>query len=56
MTMQLSPDFNALIDVCSRRGVRFLIVSGDALAAHGHPRMAQDLAFSSRRRRRTPRR
>ena len=41
--MQLNPDFNAFIDICARRGVRFLIVGGYALAAHGHPRMTKDL-------------
>ncbi len=41
--MRLSPDFNAFIDVCSRHGVRFLIVGGYALAAHGHARTTKDL-------------
>jgi predicted nucleotidyltransferase len=41
--MQLSLDFNAFIDVCKRHGVRFLIVGGYAVAAHGHARMTKDL-------------
>lgn len=41
--MRLSPDFNAFIDVCKRHGVRFLIVGGYALAAHGHARTTKDL-------------
>jgi hypothetical protein len=41
--MRLSPDFNAFIDVCSRHGVRFIIVGGYALAAHGHARTTKDL-------------
>lgn len=41
--MQLSLDFNAFIDVCKRHGVRFVIVGGYALAAHGHARMTKDL-------------
>ena len=40
---QLSLDFNAFIDVCKRHGVRFLIVGGYAVAAHGHARMTKDL-------------
>lgn len=43
MTMQLNPDFNAFIDICARRRVRFLVVGGYALAVHGHPRMTKDL-------------
>lgn len=41
--MRLSPDFNAFVDACSAKGVRFLVVGGYALAAHGHPRMTKDL-------------
>jgi hypothetical protein len=41
--MQLSLDFNAFIDVRKRHGVRFLIVGGYAVAAHGHARMTKDL-------------
>lgn len=41
--MRLSPDFNAFVDACVARGVRFLVVGGYALAAHGHPRMTKDL-------------
>ena len=41
--MHLHRDFNAFIDCCTARGVRFLVVGGYALAAHGHPRMTKDL-------------
>ena len=41
--MHLHRDFNAFIDCCAARGVRFLVVGGYALAAHGHPRMTKDL-------------
>lgn len=41
--MQLSRDFRELIDCSISRDVRFLIVGGDAVAAHGHPRMTKDL-------------
>ena len=41
--MHLSPDFNAFIESCARRGVRFVLVGGYALAVHGHPRMTKDL-------------
>ncbi len=34
----LSPDFVEFIECCDRREVRFLIVGGYAVAAHGHPR------------------
>lgn len=40
--MQPSRDFRELIDCSISRGVRFLIVGGDAVAAHGHPRTAKD--------------
>jgi hypothetical protein len=42
-TMQLSRDFSEFVDACSARGVRFLVVGGYAVAAHGHPRMTKDL-------------
>lgn len=41
--MQLDPDFREFIACCVAREVRFLIVGGYALAAHGHPRYTKDL-------------
>ena len=39
----LTLDFVEFIECCARRDVRFLIVGGYALAAHGHPRATKDL-------------
>lgn len=39
----LTPDFIEFIECCVRREVRFLIVGGYAVAAHGHPRATKDL-------------
>ena len=39
----LTRDFVEFIECCARRDVRFLIVGGYALAAHGHPRATKDL-------------
>jgi hypothetical protein len=41
--MRLDPDFSEFIECCVRRDVRFLVVGGYALAAHGHPRFTKDL-------------
>ncbi len=41
--MQLDPDFSEFIACCVVNEVRFLIVGGYALAAHGHPRYTKDL-------------
>jgi hypothetical protein len=41
--MQLDPDFNEFIACCATHDVRFLIVGGYAVAAHGHPRYTKDL-------------
>ncbi|WP_084955607.1 nucleotidyl transferase AbiEii/AbiGii toxin family protein [Thermoactinospora rubra] len=41
--MELDPDFSEFIALCVARDVRFLIVGGYALAAHGHPRFTKDL-------------
>lgn len=41
--MKLDPDFREFIECCVARDVRFLIVGGYALAAHGHPRFTKDL-------------
>lgn len=41
--MQLDPDFSEFIACCVANDVRFLIVGGYALAAHGHPRYTKDL-------------
>ncbi len=40
--MELDRDFSEFIESCIDREVRFLIVGGYALAAHGHPRFAKD--------------
>lgn len=42
-TMGLDQDFAEFIAFCLARDVRFLIVGGYALAAHGHPRFTKDL-------------
>jgi hypothetical protein len=39
----LTPDFIEFIECCARRDVKFLIVDGYAVAAHGHPRATKDL-------------
>jgi hypothetical protein len=39
----LTKDFVEFIEYCVARKVRFLIVSGYAPAAHGHPRATKDL-------------
>jgi hypothetical protein len=41
--MRLDPDFKEFIECCIAREVRFLIVGGYAVAAHGHPRFTKDL-------------
>lgn len=41
--MELDPDFSEFIGCCVEREVRFLVVGGYALAAHGHPRFTKDL-------------
>ena len=39
----LTQDFVEFIECCVERDVKFLIVGGYALAAHGHPRATKDL-------------
>ena len=39
----LTKDFVEFIECCVARVVKFLIVGGYALAAHGHPRATKDL-------------
>jgi hypothetical protein len=41
--MELNRDFNEFIACFTARDVRFLIVGGYAVAAHGHPRYTKDL-------------
>lgn len=41
--MRLDRDFREFIECCIAHDVRFLIVGGYALAAHGHPRFTKDL-------------
>ena len=41
--MKLSRDFHELLECFAHNDVRYLIVGGWALAAHGHPRMTKDL-------------
>jgi hypothetical protein len=38
----LDPDFHEFIDCCIASEVRFLIVGGWAMAAHGHARATKD--------------
>ena len=39
----LDKDFVEFIECCDARDVKYLIVGGYALAAHGHPRATKDL-------------
>jgi hypothetical protein len=41
--MELDRDFSEFIASCVAHNVRFLIVGGYAVAAHGHPRFTKDL-------------
>ena len=41
--MELNRDFSEFIACFTARDVRFLIVGGYAVAAHGHPRYTKDL-------------
>jgi hypothetical protein len=41
--MELDRDFSEFIASCAAHNVRFLIVGGYAVAAHGHPRFTKDL-------------
>lgn len=41
--MELNPDFQEFLRSFVAREVRFLIIGGYALAAHGHPRYTKDL-------------
>jgi hypothetical protein len=41
--VKLSRDFHELLECFARNDVRYLIVGGWALAAHGHPRLTKDL-------------
>lgn len=41
--MRLTQDFVEFIECCVTREVRFLVVGGYAVAAHGHPRATKDL-------------
>ena len=48
--MRLDRDFSEFIACCVARDVRFLIVGGYAVAAHGHPRYTKNLdVFASGR-------
>ena len=42
-TVELLPEWHEFLHALKRRGVRFLLVGGHALAAHGRPRYTQDL-------------
>ena len=41
--MELNRDFSEFIASCVTHDVRFMIVGGYAVAAHGHPRFTKDL-------------
>jgi hypothetical protein len=41
--MRLDRDFREFIECCVAHEVRFLIVGGYAVAAHGHPRFTKDI-------------
>lgn len=42
-TVELLPEWHTFLRALKRHGVRFLLVGGHALAAHGRPRYTQDL-------------
>lgn len=48
--MELNPDFQEFLRSFVEHDVRFMIVGGYALAAHGHPRYTKDLDVWTRRR------
>lgn len=52
--MELDPDFSEFLAYCDAREVRYLVVGGYALAAHGHPRFTKDLDVGCYSTRRTP--
>ena len=41
--MQLGKEMHDFVSLCVEHGVRFLVVGGYAVAAHGHPRLTKDL-------------
>lgn len=41
--MPLGKDLQEFVALCLDRGVRFLVVGGYAVVAHGHPRLTKDL-------------
>lgn len=41
--MKLSPDFKEFVELLNSNNVRYLLIGGYALAAHGHPRYTKDL-------------
>lgn len=41
--MPLGKDLQEFVELCLQRGVRFLVVGGYAVVAHGHPRLTKDL-------------
>ncbi len=41
--MLLGKDLHDFTSLCLEHGVRFLVVGGYAVAAHGHPRLTKDL-------------
>ena len=45
--MRLNRDFSEFVACCVARDVRFLIVGGYAVAAHGHPRYTDGIRFEA---------
>jgi hypothetical protein len=41
--VKFPPDWNAFLALLMRHGVRFLVIGGHAVAAHGRPRATEDL-------------
>ena len=41
--MQLARELHEFVSLCVEHGLRFLVVGGYAVAAHGHPRLTKDL-------------
>ncbi len=41
--MPLGKDLQEFVELCLDHEVRFLVVGGYAVAAHGHPRLTKDL-------------
>lgn len=43
--MELEPDFKEFCELLNRHEVKYMVVGGYAMAAHGHPRYTNDMDF-----------